>query len=473
MNIVVIVSDTFRWDYLGSAGNDWIQTPRLDELAAQSVVFEDAYGEGIPTLPVRRVMFTGRRIFPFQAFKQHCRAQCHGWHGYYDEDVTLAEHLREQGYTGCLVNDVWHMMQPGMNFHRGYDSWFWIRGQEGDPYKLADRAAVDELATRAEGSRPIYEGAWPLRHLAVRKGWKSDADTPLAQVMQTAADWVRGYEMDKPFFLHVECFDPHEPWDPPLEWARLYDPDYDSLDGVVAAGHVEEMTPETYKNVKTAYAGEVSMVDHWVGRLLDTLAETGHADDTLVVFASDHGCLMGEQGDIHKGPNRLRNQVTRVPLMIRHPKLEGAGTRVRGFCQHQDIMPTILGLAGLPIPERVMGRDLWPQAQGNTDGVPETIVTAFGPVASVRTAKWNYIRTWLVNGEVYNEPRYHITEQLYDLQNDPQELTSVLPDHPDVAAELGQYLLAHVKEYAPQTTGTFYTPLDLGVDPDTYSLPPL
>jgi arylsulfatase A-like enzyme len=95
---VIIVSDTYRWDYMGAYGNDWIHTPNLDALAAESALFTDAFAEGLPTINARRVIYTGRHIFPFQYRPQKSdQIQQHGWHPLYDEDVTLAEHLRDRG----------------------------------------------------------------------------------------------------------------------------------------------------------------------------------------------------------------------------------------------------------------------------------------------------------------------------------------------------------------------------------------
>ncbi len=460
MNLVIIVSDTFRWDYMGAYGNEWIQTPNLDALAAESALFLDAYGEGLPTINARRVIMTGRNIFPFEYRQQYSDTiQQHGWHALYDEDVTLAEHLQERGYHTVLFNDVYHLMKPGKNFHRGFAQWLWIRGQEGDPFVLPDKSAVEDLLARGLPGRNVSEDSWLIRHLVLRQRWQSDADTVVGQTMSRAAEWVRDYTLSRPFYLHVECFDPHEPWDPPAEYARRYAPDYgDTLIGCAAPGSTDRLTAEQFENVRAAYAGEVTLVDRWVGHLLDALRETGRMDDTLVLFTSDHGCMMGEQGQIHKGTDRLRNQVTQLPLLIRHPEGEAAGERVSGFCQHQDIMPTALGILGEPVPERVLGRNFWPQALGE-GGAPDYVVSGFCFHASIRTARWNYIRPWIrpEADEVSKWRLYGVSEgkdQLYDLEADPEELTNVSAQHPDVTEELGRRLEEHIKRFAPLTTGT-------------------
>jgi len=460
VNILWIVSDTFRWDYIGAYGNDWIRTPHLDKLAQESLLYDEAFAEGLPTVPARRVMFTGRPIFPweFRPMKSDS-VHLYGWHSLYEEDETISEYLREQhDYVTCLVNDCYHLMKPGKNFNRGFDCWYWVRGQEADPFAVPNRDHIEHLLEAMSPDRRIPDRAWVIPYLNQRVQWTSDADTHVGQTMIKAADWLTEYRGARPFYLHVECFDPHEPWDPPAEFARQYKPDYPDpcTDGIIPPLHTTDMTPEAVANVKAAYAGNCTLVDKWVGHLLDTLRETGRMDDTLVVFTSDHGGMMGEQDELHKLDDRLRNQATQLPLMIRHPKGDLAGQHVKGFVQHQDIMPTVLNLAGLPIPDRVLGRDAWPTtADPKTE--PQEIVSAFGPFACIRNHEWNYMQPWtdeeLVGKQSSRDgvvPRY----DLYDLKSDPQELTNVLDQHKDLAGEMAERLKAHMDRLAPLTGGS-------------------
>jgi len=144
MNLLVLCADTFRADYLGCYGNTWVETPYLDKLATEGVRFSDFYGEGLPTLPARRAVYTGRCVFPFAYHPQKSdKVQLPGWHPLFEEDITLAEWLSERGYTTGLISDVYHMMKPGKNFHRGFQSWQWIRGQENDPLVPTPKPEVD------------------------------------------------------------------------------------------------------------------------------------------------------------------------------------------------------------------------------------------------------------------------------------------------------------------------------------------
>ncbi|MDH7570100.1 MAG: sulfatase-like hydrolase/transferase, partial [Armatimonadota bacterium] len=122
MNVIVVVTDSLRRDHLGCYGNRWIQTPCIDAFAQEGALFEEAYSEGLPTLPTRTAWWTGRFTFPFR-----------GWQHFELSDALLAEVLWSRGYTTALITDVYHLHKPGMNCGRGWDTVQFIRGQEYDP----------------------------------------------------------------------------------------------------------------------------------------------------------------------------------------------------------------------------------------------------------------------------------------------------------------------------------------------------
>jgi arylsulfatase A-like enzyme len=456
MNLLVLCTDTFRADYLGCYGNTWVQTPHIDQLAAEGVRFVDFYGEALPTLPARRVLYTGRRAFPFTYRPQKSDdVQLPGWHPLADEDVTLAEWLRERGYVTGLISDLYHMMKPGKNFHRGFHSWQWIRGQEVDPL-VPTRAGDPDLSPYV---RPETPPDAPIRrmvsqYLNNRRWWKSEADHYAAQVMRAASDWIRDHGDQQPWLLWVESFDPHEPWDAPAEDVRRYSPDYDGLEPLWAPSFTRDCGPAEFKRIRARYAGECTHTDRWCGYLLDTLDTAGLRDDTIVVFTSDHGTMMGEQGEIHKGIDRVRIQVARSPLIIRHPDRAYAGQAVEGFIQHQDLMPTLLRLLGEPVPERCNGENFWPFVTGERHGgLRQRIITGFGWYASVRTREWNYHAAWASPKRAQLRP-----PELYDCRADPEELTSVLAQHPEVAHELHARLEEALKDQATAGLSETETP---------------
>ncbi len=208
--------------------------------------------------------------------------------------------------------------------------------------------------------------------------------------------------------------------------------------------------PEGVERLRANYAGEASNVDHWYGKVLSTAADLGLLENTVVIFMSDHGALLGEQGQFVKGPERLRKQVTHIPLLIKTPGNQFAGKRVSGFAQIPDIMPTILGRLNLKPPSRVTGQDLWPYVAGQSSNTRDHVVQAYGYIAAVRTPEWNYSAVW-------NREKYvgNYAPQLYNRQKDPDELHSVAEQNPAVVKELHAKLEQYIATGWGITGGSF------------------
>jgi len=202
--------------------------------------------------------------------------------------------------------------------------------------------------------------------------------------------------------------------------------------------------------MRALYAGLVSFVDDRIGKFLLDVERMGLMNNTIIVFVADHGTMMGEQGQLHKGETRIRTQVTHVPLMIYHPRQKWGGRRVKGFVQHPDLMPTVLDLVGVPPPARVTGESLRPLVESGSASGRETIITGWGEHGAVRNHEWVYIGRWSP-GPVF--------EQLYDVRRDPKELTDVAGKNPAVVAEFRARLKDHVNSGWTITRGTFATRL--------------
>ena len=272
------------------------------------MLFEDAYPEGMPTIPIRRTLYTGRRIVPTYYYHQHEPVQI-GWHHLYNEDVTLAEILHEASYLTALVADVPHLQRPGRNFHRGFHYYEWIRGQEIDYYAQAPRQKPDfgdlypaDYLQHNELSRQVGKepregfGDFLNQYTANRRRWLKHGNSIVQQTATNAVSWLDENHDQGPFFLHVEAFDPHEPWDPPQEFLEKYlneptahswpEPPYGDV----------KVPEEGVKRLRANYAGEASNVDYWYGKVLDKIGQLGLFDKSIVVFMSDHGTLLNEQG---------------------------------------------------------------------------------------------------------------------------------------------------------------------------------
>jgi arylsulfatase A-like enzyme len=462
LNLIVLVSDTFRADNLAVYGSEWVETPYLNKFADQAVVFESLYPEGMPTIPIRRQLYTGRRIFPTHTYFQQDTMQAFGWHPLYLEDVTLSETLQAADYRTALVADVYHIMKPGLNFHRGFSYFEWIRGQEIDFYAQAPRELPDfsnlypaEYFTLLDQSQPAGLGGNALKiflnqYTANRKRWLEHGDSIVEQTAKSSIRWLKENHDQGPFYLHVEVFDSHEPWDPPQHFLEKYlkeptkhtwpEPPY----GNVA------VPEEGVRRLRANYAGEASNVDYWYGQVLETVKSLGLYENTVIVFLSDHGALLNEQGQWVKGPEKIRKQVSHVPLLLHVPNNPYPGKKVAGFVQTPDVAPTVLGRLNIKPSSRVTGEDLWPFVTGEKTNQREYIVSSFGGIASVRTPEWNYSAIW-------DKERYkgHYNPQLYDLKQDPNELKSVADNHPEVLTHLQSKLDEYLASGKDLTAGTF------------------
>ena len=291
-NVVVILLDSFRADHLGAFGGSKAKTPNLDRFAADSTFFTRSYPEGLPTIPVRTSLMTGKFTYPFR-----------GWQVLYPEDgPLLPEILWSEGFASCLVSDTYHMHKPSYGFGRGFDEVYWIRGQEGDPYVRDPRVKVDvEPYFKLRTGRPGEE-AQTRQYLMNRHDWKTEDDHFAARVFGRAIDWLRRQKARRNLFLWVDSFSPHEPWDPPDRYLNMYAPNYTGkrlvlpvpgdMDGYLDAAE--------RRNLLALYAGVVTFVDACVGRLIEELKRLGMYDQSLILILTDHGAPFGEHGILRK-----------------------------------------------------------------------------------------------------------------------------------------------------------------------------
>ena len=448
MNVISVVLDTFRSDIVGPNKKlSFVETPNLDALAAESVVFENAFGEGQPTLQMRRAFYTGCRSFPF-VFNFDRRGHWHhapGWHKIPPHQDTIAEILTNRGFYTGLISDVYHMFKPTMNYWRGFATYEFIRGQETDNWKggTPDMVAED-LKRHTRDPDDIRGNAGLYQYLLNQRFREGEEDYQCARVFRAAADWLDDNATKKPFFLWIEAFDPHEPWDPPRRLADKYCPDYDGID-FIAGGLGKDPTEAEIKRTQALYYGEVTFVDQWVGRLLEKIEELNLKDDTLILVLSDHGTQVWDHGRFGKGGGNLRAYNTGIVWQMRIPE-EGTYKRIDANVQSHDVMPTILDLLEVPY-TRAEGTSVMSLVRGETATHRNPIIIGWADFAngnaaahvSVRTPQWNYITP------VHREGG----EQLFDLEANPQEDENVVESHGEIASELREHVEALIGQRLP------------------------
>jgi arylsulfatase A-like enzyme len=206
--------------------------------------------------------------------------------------VTLSQLLSQAGYHTAAAVDTPFYLRGGMNYDRGYQTFFAITAQEGSLTRLD--------AARGHESRDLR--AW----------WRVEADRNAPRTITTAIHWLERHYKER-FFLYVDTWDPHEPWDAPPYYTELYWPGYDGEVIQPVYGHwfdAPGLTEEKVRKARATYMGEITMVDTWIGRLLRTIDNMGLTEKTLIIFTSDHGFYFGEHGgllredDLHEGAGR-------------------------------------------------------------------------------------------------------------------------------------------------------------------------
>ena len=387
-NVVLITLDSLRRDHVGCYDGR-AETPCMDRFARGALRFAEPYPESLPTIEVRQALYTGRRIFPFvdHQSRKGDFVRWPGWHPIDERRVTMAEILGHAGYHTGLVTDVYHQFKPSMNFHRGFAQFRWIRGQENDYWQSRNRIPMWQVR-QVQPDSDMGGPRDPMlrQYLANVSSREHEEDCFAPQVFNSAMRFLED-NRERPFFLSVDCFDPHEPWDPPRWRWEPYDPDYSGRDYIWPTRiDMSTISAVELEHIRALYAGEVTLTDRWLGRFLDHLDALGLAQNTLVVINSDHGHPIGEHGHIGKDGPYMHPELMDVILMVRDPSGEGAGLVRDDFVYHTDVLPTVLGRLGIEAPLPVDGIDL---GRNRTDR--QYVTCAMGEQVFYRDRDWWYI----------------------------------------------------------------------------------
>jgi len=435
VNIVLVIFDSLRKDCTGVYGSPpwWrIQTPHFDALARESLVFTRAYPESLPTLPTRRAIYTGQRVYPFRNDDFRLKGDfvgAPGWGPIREDQHTLAEVLRDAGYRTGLIADVYHMFKPSKNFWRGFDQWTFLRGQEVDPYRSGPRLTEEQLdywlpkEVRGEGhqARSMFVQQCIMNYY----GRTSEPEYFAPKVLREAALWLEQNQDAGKFFLTVESFDPHEPWLPPPHYRKMYSEEEGREQVVSAYGDVSWMDAALLTRTQANYCGEVTMCDRWFGYFMESMRVLGLLDNTLLIFTSDHGHSIGDRDYMGKRGYPASPEVYDVPLMVRFPGAEHAGLTSDMFVQHHDITAAILETAGVEPPDPIDGISFLDDALGGRPGQRDHVTVGWGSTPTVITRKW-----W------FNCKADGTGVLLHDLEAEDPFAVNVADEHPDVVREL-------------------------------------
>ena len=401
-NLVFVFADQWRAQALGYAGDPNVKTPNIDRFAAASVNFTNAVSGCPVCTPYRASLLTG--VYPHR-HKLMVNDQClyDRYHGPF-----LAECLRAGGYRTAYIGK-WHLDGHGRNAFVPPErrlGFAWWKGFE---------------CTHDYRHSPYYFGTDPRPRLW--PGYDADAQT------DEACRYLREEAGAQPFALFLSWGPPHNPFgSAPAEFAALYDPGKIQLPVNVPAEVAQQARQEL-----AGYYAHCSALDACFGRLLDTLAATGLDKNTMVIFTSDHGDMLGSQGLFRK--QKPWAESLRVPFLVRHPQVQEPRTD-RTPIDAPDLMPTLLSLCGLPVPEAVQGRDFSATIlAGKPSGIQSALLALYLPFHEWRydnggreyrglhTARYTYVRSlagpWLLYDNAADPA------QLHNLVNDPRHAARV------------------------------------------------
>ncbi len=448
MNVILLVNDTFRRDHLGCYGNDWIKTPNLDAFARRAGVFDQYYIGSYPTVPNRWDVAVGRYGFPTR-----------GWEPLQPEDRTMAQMLSSAGVHTQMIWDTPMLGAHDYNYTRGFKGVYFSHGQKGDPWIT-------------NPDLPVRFGAQPhkIKNVKSLDGYlrnhfdrRHEREYPVARTMSDAIEWLETNHNHDRFFLYVDMWDPHEPFDCPWYDYELYaDPDYKG-DRITYPqyGRATYMTEAEHQDVRALYAGGATLVDRWVGRFLDMAERLGLFEDTLIIWTTDHGHLFGEHG-LHGKPGaemgRLYEETTRIPLLVHHPDGIGAGQRIRGIVQPADILPSVLDFMNVPVPQGVEGKSFIPLMRGEApDGpayafsnrYPQNAATVGGAAFDGWVGSGRVVEPGTVTGDEWTAicMPAGLPSELYNLKADPHQNHNVIGDYPEVAERMKQAWLTFLREH--------------------------
>ena len=460
-NILLILTDQQRTDSLGFRGRTPCRTPNMDRIAGEGISFDRAICASPLCLPSRASIFTGQ--YPHQVDMMRNIDTLHA-------QPTLTDRLKAQGYHTAYAGK-WHLEPSGQPkaFRGGRGKELGLSQFQADAAPTGQRV-VDRWFDVAEGQANAdysewceqngLPDGWPVSDPDVRTHRTPSMTTPKTKVQELPPDktydaWVTDIALrfyhdrpkEQPFFLVASWFGPHPPFLIPEPYYSMYDPgdipeppNFGPRPNAPRANttnfyhqlwrdHGDDW--EAWKKSMAVSWGYVTMMDGLVGRLLQALEEDGILDDTLVVFGSDHGEMLGSHGQWHK--MMPYEESLRVPLLMRYPKRIEPGVRSAALSSLIDIPATMLSVVGETIPDEYEGRDLSPAFADGAEFQED----------AYRFSEHQPLGEWhrAVDFRLVIDKRYKYVwnnddlNQLYDLESDPFELVNLIDD-PNAAKEL-------------------------------------
>lgn len=447
-NLLFIMTDQLRHDWFGAAGADWVRTPNIDAIASRGVRFTQTTTPCPVCAPARISLASGlfphrlgatdnSAYLPISTPTYYQRLRDHGYHVGCVGKLDLAKPDRYNGLNGDRPRTYgWgftHPVEVEGKMHAGrckppkgpYTKWL-------DEQGLLDAFYDDYSVRRPKGS--YIDGSTKDSVLPT----EAFADVWIGR---RAEQWLSDIEGDYPWHLFVSFVGPHDPFDPPTEYADQYrnadmpaaipfSPD-GKPDWIQKRAGRYGATSEGVAIARRQYSASTTAIDDAIGGIMKALEARGWADNTYIVFSADHGEMLGDFGMFTK---QLPYEASmRIPLIVAGPGIEGGRTS-DALVELEDVNPTLCEMAGVPALENIDARSILGVARGEVSEHRDATIAVDPKFRTLRTAEWKFIDN--INN----------TEELYHLTEDPDELRNVVADQPEIARALRDLLRARLVE---------------------------
>jgi arylsulfatase A-like enzyme len=407
MNVIVIMLDSLRPDFLGCYGHPEVVSPNIDRIASEGMRFDRAYAEYPITVP-------SRTAFVCSIHTHTCRP----WMPLRSEDTHIAEILKEGCIATGAISDS--PFSPSANLHKGFDSF--KRFDVGKVAQPKDPTVEVDLSDCWFGPDVTQQEIDFCRWFRVNRPWAMQhygADS-VTLITDEAIRFI-GEHRDEDFFLWLDYFEVHEPWDTPPEYTKHYQMDPKGRFCPIPHFGRRTLTDADLRNVLVHYMGSITQQDEQIGRIDAALRELNLVDDTMVWVISDHGEPFGEHGTIRKYGVPVYEELARIVWIVRKPGLVPKGTVSEALVSNVDFAPTVLDALGIERPARFEGESIVPLFSDGEGRIRnEVYMGAFQLRRGVFDGEWKFI------DHLGEKP-----DELFRFTEDPKEKRNLAEVEPD------------------------------------------
>lgn len=457
-NLLFIMADQFRTEWLGCIGKIPVFTPNLDAIVKQGVRFSRAISNGPICAPSRISMTSG--LYPNRMGAYDNTA----W--YPPNQPTFYKALRDAGYRVGGVGKA-DLKKSSATFSGDSKSGFPLMEQLGftdswittgklsvsayTRYFLTDQALADEYAEDYK-VRKAEQPQWYSKVATVSSDIYQDGyiGRKAVKLIEQFTDECQ----DQPWHLFVSFVGPHPPWDAPQEYFDMYrNTQFPPSIKCMMEGkpvpvqreserNFRDLTDNDINQVKQHYAGMITLIDYWIGKMRETLEQKGISDNTITIFTSDHGEMLGDYGVFSK--NKMYEGALRVPLIISIPGIT-AGNESKALVELVDLYPTLLDMAGIDyVGDPLDGKSLMSILKGETNSHKNYLFSELNPIEH-----WPYAAKRMVCDNRYKLIIWDKFKELYDLEKDPFEMNNIANIEPDIAKKLEAIMDEFSKDAKP------------------------